>query len=155
MLTQVEQLETHLEDQESKHNAEQRSLRNVDRTIKDLQSQIERRDKMNNQLNDDVSKARDKIERLLRNIEELQQSDSEAQLQARRSERELREEREKALRLERELNGWKALRLERGSTVGRGPVAALSDVGSHRGSGSVYGSGEMPQRKPSNTKGFL
>lgn len=155
MLTQLQQLETHLEDQESKHNAEQRSLRNVDRTMKDLQSQIERRDKMNNQLNDDVSKARDKIERLLRNIEELQQSDSEAQLQARRSERELREEREKALRLERELNGWKALRVERGSTVGRGQVAALSDVGSHRGSSSVYGSGEMPQRKPSNTKGFL
>ncbi|RMJ27364.1 heavy chain [Aspergillus sp. HF37] len=155
MLTQLQQLETHLEDQESKHNTEQRSLRNVDRTVKDLQTQIERREKMNNQLNDDVSKARDKIERLLRNIEELQHSDSDAQLQARRSERELREEREKALRLERELDGWKILRAERGSAVGRGPMATFSDAGSRRGSGSVYGTGETPPRKPSNTKGFL
>lgn len=122
--------------------------------MKDLQSQVERRDKMNNQLNEDISKSRDKIERLLKNIEELQQSDSDAQLQARRAERELREEREKALRLERELDGWKVLRAERGSAIGRGHMAAFSDVGSRRGS-SVYGAGELPQRKPSNTKGFL
>ncbi|KAI9929976.1 hypothetical protein MW887_011786 [Aspergillus wentii] len=149
----IKELETHLEDQESKQTAEQRSLRNVDRTVKDLQSQIERREKINAQLNDDVSKGRDKIERLLRNIEELQQSDSEAQLQARRAERELREERERLLRVERELDGWKALRVERGSAIGRGPMAGLSDVGSRRGS-SAFG-GDIPQRMPSNTKGFL
>lgn len=128
-------------------------MRNVDRTVKDLQSQIERRDKMNSQLNDDVSKARDKIERLLRNIEELQHTDSETQLQVRRAERELREEREKSLRLERELEGWRALRVERGSVLGRSHVGAFSDAGSRRGS-SVYG-GDIPQRMPSNTKGFL
>ncbi|KUM60627.1 hypothetical protein ACN42_g6502 [Penicillium freii] len=149
----IKELETHLEDQESKHSSEQRSLRNVDRTVKDLQSQIDRRDKMNTQLNDDVNRARDKIERLLRNIEELQHNDSDAQLLARRAERDLREEREKALRLERELEGWKALRVERGSTIGRGPVA-FSDAGSRRGS-AVYGSNDIPQRQPSNTKGFL
>jgi myosin protein heavy chain len=145
-------LETHLEEQENKHSSEQRSLRNVDRTVKDLQLQIDRREKINTQLNDDVNKARDRIERLLGNIEELQHSDSETQLQARRAERELREEREKALRLERELEGWKALRVERGSTVSRAPLAALSDVGSRRGSAAYN---ELPQRKPSNTKGFL
>lgn len=123
--------------------------------MKDLQSKIDRRDKMNTQLSDDINKARDKIERLLRNIEELQQGDTETQLQARRAERELREEREKALRLERELEGWKALRVERGSTVGRGgAMATFSDVGSRRGS-AAFGSAETPQRKPSNTKGFL
>lgn len=106
-------------------------------------------------MNDDVNKARDKIERLLRNIDELQQGDTETQLQARRAERELREEREKALRLERELEGLKALRIERGSsTLSRSPMAALSDVGSPRGS-VTYSSYETPQRKPSNTKGFL
>ncbi|XRM38341.1 class II myosin [Aspergillus tubingensis] len=150
----IKELETHLEDQEAKHSSEQRSLRNVDRTVKDLQSQIERRDKMNSQLNDDVSKARDKIERLLRNIEELQHADSETQLQVRRAERELREEREKSLRLERELEGWRALRVERGSVLGRSHVGAFSDAGSRRGS-SVYGAGDIPQRMPSNTKGFL
>ncbi|KAJ5322658.1 hypothetical protein N7452_010947 [Penicillium brevicompactum] len=150
----IKELETHLEDQESKHSTEQRSLRNVDRTVKDLQSQIDRRDKMNAQLNDDVNRARDKIERLLRNIEEIQHNDSDAQLLARRAERELREEREKALRLERELEGWRGLRNERGSVIGRTPVHNFSDAGSRRGS-AVYGSNDTPQRHPSNTKGFL
>ncbi|CAG8418034.1 unnamed protein product [Penicillium salamii] len=149
----IKELEAHLEDQESKHSSEQRSLRNVDRTVKDLQSQIDRRDKMNAQLNDDVNRARDKIERLLRNIEEIQHNDSDAQLLARRAERELREEREKALRLEREIEGWRGLRVERGSVIGR-PTHNFSDAGSRRGS-AVYGSNDIPQRHPSNTKGFL
>jgi hypothetical protein len=34
------------EEQENKHSSEQRSLRNVDRTVKDLQAQIDRRDKI-------------------------------------------------------------------------------------------------------------
>lgn len=147
-------METHLEEQENKNSAEQRSLRNVDRTVKDLQSQIDRREKMNAQLNEELNKGREKIERLLQNIDELQQVDTETQMQARRAERELREEREKALRLERELEGWKSLRVERTSTIGRLPMAAMSDVGSRRGS-AAYGSNDMPQRKPSNTKGFL
>ena len=160
-------METLLDDEESRRNAEQRSIRNVDRTVKDLQSQIERRDKTNAQLTDDISKSRDKVERLLRTIEELQTSDSENQLQARRAERELREEREKSLRLERELEGWKALRMERSTGIGRsGTFATLSDGErfgdnrSRRGSGVYVGSGptsgiEIPQRKDSNTKGFL
>jgi myosin heavy chain 9/10/11/14 len=117
--------------------------------VKDLQSQIERRDKINSQLQDDISKSRDKAERLLQTIDELQSSDSENQLQARRAERELREEREKALRLERELEGWKALRMERGTGLNRsGTMAALSEIGSRRGSVEI-------QRQPSNSKGFL
>ncbi|KJK67962.1 Myosin head motor domain protein [Aspergillus parasiticus SU-1] len=145
----IKDLETHLEEQEAKHSSEQRSLRNVDRTVKDLQSQIERREKINAQLTDDVNKARDKIDRLLRNIEELQHNDTDTQLQVRRAERELREEKEKSLRLERELQGWRALRLERG----RGHVT-FSDVGSRRGSNG-FSSSDIPQRMPSNTKGFL
>ncbi len=144
-------METHLEEQEAKNSSEQRSVRNVDRTVKDLQSQIERREKMNSQLEEDVNRGREKVERLLKSIDELQQSESDSQLQARRAERELREEREKSLKLERELNGWKALRVERG--VGRSHVT-FSDTGSRRGSGA-YTTGDLPQRMPSNTKGFL
>lgn len=115
---------------------------------------------MNNQLTEDIGKSRDKIERLLQTIEELQTSDSENQLQARRAERELREEREKSLRLERELEGWKALRLERGSIAGKGPAyggaSEMGDRYSRRGSGVYVGSGiELPQRKMSTSKGFL
>lgn len=105
---------------------------------------------MNSQLNDEVNKARDRIERLLKNIEELQQEDTETQMQARRAERELREEREKVLLLERELENWKA----RNTTIARAPMPALGETGSRRGS-AAYGYDMMPQRKPSNTKGFL
>ncbi|KAF7718793.1 Myosin heavy chain [Penicillium ucsense] len=147
----IKELETHLEEQESKHTAEQRSLRNVDRTVKDLQSQIERRDKMNVQLTEEVNKARDRVERLLKNIEELQQGDTETQLQARRAERDLREEREKVQFLERELENLKAMRSS--ASIGR-PMTAFSETGSRRGS-AAYGFDSTPQRKPSNTKGFL
>ncbi|KAI9875883.1 MAG: hypothetical protein M1830_007846, partial [Pleopsidium flavum] len=97
----IQELEKQLDEQESQRNQSQRSVRNVDRTVRDLQSQIERRDKINTQLSEDISKSRDKMERLLSTIDELQSSDSTNQLQARRAERDLREEREKALRLER------------------------------------------------------
>jgi myosin heavy chain 9/10/11/14 len=124
--------------------------------------QIQRREKQNTQLVEDVNKARDKISTLLTTIDELQSSDSQSQLQAKRAEREVREEKEKVLRLERELEGWKGLRLERGSggwlnrswTMGELSELAASDmmasrVGSRKGWGMC--APEMPQRKPSNT----
>ena len=101
---------------------------------------------------------------LLSTIDELQQSDSTNHLAAKRAERDLREEREKCLRLERELEGWKALRMERGSHAGSRRVSGLSGMGlqvpgplgedGRPGSarGSQYGS---INRKPSGTKGFL
>ena len=67
---------------------------------------------------------------MLKAIEELQASDSEHQLTARRAEREAREEREKSLRLERELEGWKGLRLDRNHAGSRaGTLVALSEYG--------------------------
>lgn len=118
--------------------------------MKDLQSQIDRREKINVQLTEDMNKAQDKITRLLQNIDELNQGDTDTQMRVRRAERELREEKEKALRLERELANLKA----RGSVIGRAPMAAISDAGSRKGS-AAYGSNNDLQRKPSNTKGFL
>jgi myosin protein heavy chain len=133
-LTLTLQLETALETLETSRTKEARSVRNVDRTVKDLELQITRRDKVNAQLADDVAKARDRVGNLLQTIEELQSSDSTNQLQAKRAERELREEREKALRLERELEGWKALRMERSEMRRSGTFKALSDYnGSIRG----------------------
>ena len=99
----VRELESKLETQENDRSLTARSVRNADRTVRDLQSQIERRDRQNSQLSDDVAKSRDKVERLLATIDELQSDDSKHQLVAKRAERELREEREERLRLEREL----------------------------------------------------
>jgi myosin protein heavy chain len=135
----------------------------VDRTVKDLQQQIERRDKVNAQLQDDISRSRDKVEKLLKTIDELQASDSTNQLSARRAERELREEREKALRLERELEGWKALRMEKGSSLHSGGIRRSGQWRSaSEWSDDTSSSGiDVPKRKSSLnrqhsvTKGFL
>lgn len=136
-------------------------MRNVDRTVKDLQAQIDRREKSVTILSEDLSKSRDKVERLLQTIDELQASDSSSQLTAKRAERELREEKEKSLRLERELEGLRGGL--RGSVARSERVAALSDYGggSRRASSvrppSVVGDVkiEVPQRQSSLMKGFL
>lgn len=175
----IHELESQLEAQETERSKSQRSNRNVDRIVKDLQSQIDRKDKQAAQLSDDASRLRDKVEKLLKTIEELQASESTNQLSARRAEREFREEKEKTLRLERELEGWKTLRMEKSSINGGGSirfstpgaesVRRLSNLGTFRSldgedasSSSVSGTGiEVPKRKssigrtPSLTKGFL
>ncbi|RYP86174.1 hypothetical protein DL769_000786 [Monosporascus sp. CRB-8-3] len=110
----IQELESQLEAQETERSKSARSVRNVDRTVKDLQAQIDRKDKQASQLAEDSARLRDRVEKLLGTIDELQASESDHQLQARRAERELREEREKARRLERELEGWKNLRMEKG-----------------------------------------
>jgi myosin protein heavy chain len=171
--TDTFQLEKSLEAAEAQRSTEARSIRTVDRTVRDLQSQIDRREKQNTAISEDLGKARDKISNLLSTIDELQTSDSTNQLAAKRAERDLREERERALRLERELEGWKSLRLERGST--RGGLAVPDFTGSQSG-GSVRGLRESsvgilspdrnrdsldgplagkPSRRVSATKGFL
>lgn len=122
---------------------------------------------------EDLNKSRDKISSLLATIDELQSSDSTNQLAAKRAERELREEREKNLRLERELEGWKNLRVDRRSILGV-PPAPGSDAGdsrSRRGSSigllmgemgeasandkGKYGSLRSNLRRVSGQKGFL
>ncbi|TVY90691.1 Myosin type-2 heavy chain, partial [Lachnellula willkommii] len=143
----VQELESQLEAQETQRNKSQRDVRNVDRTVKDLQSQIDRRDKANAQLEEEVARSRDRCEKFLKTIDELQNSDSASQLNARKAERELRDEREKALRLERELEGWKQLRMEKGSSMRRsGTWRPGSEFG---GSGADENGIQIPKRKSS------
>ncbi|KAI9709980.1 MAG: hypothetical protein M1820_003058 [Bogoriella megaspora] len=161
----IQELEKQLESETSLRATETRTQRTSDRTFKDLQSQIARKEKSLAQMTSDLDASRAKISRLLTNIDELQQADSASQLASKRSERELREEREKNLRLERELEGWKGLRMERESVRRSGTLAALSDVDvrSRRGSLTVKREGSaVPmegergnERKVSATKGFL
>jgi myosin protein heavy chain len=153
-------LEQQLEDQLTQQSQSQRSVRNVDRTVKDLQLQIERKEKANTQLQEDISRSRDKVEKLLKAIDELQQSESEAQLQAKRAEREAREAKEQKLRLERENEGWKAAGMGRPSSVMGTPGRRM---GSGQWKGSEYGESgvDIPKRKSSlsrqisMSKGFL
>jgi myosin protein heavy chain len=109
-----------LEKHETAKTRSQRSNRNVDRAVKDLQGQLERKDKQNTQLSEDVSRMREKVDKLLKTIDELQASESTNQLSTRRAERDLREEKEKSLRLEREVESLKSLK--GGSSVGSGSI---------------------------------
>ncbi|KAK1448171.1 hypothetical protein CCUS01_11915 [Colletotrichum cuscutae] len=156
----IQELESQLEEHENEKNKSQRSVRNVDRIVKDLQGQIDRKDKQNTQLQDDVARMRDKAEKLLQTIEELQSSESENQLQARRAERELREEKERSMRLERELEGIKALRFEKGAASAMGSVRGAWRTG-FSVDDDTASMISVPKRKsslsraPSLTKGFL
>ncbi|SPN99827.1 related to myosin II [Cephalotrichum gorgonifer] len=150
----IQELENQLETQEEERTKSQRSVRNVDRVVKDLQSQIERKEKQNAHLTDDVNRLGEKMGKLLRTIEDLQASESTSQLSARRAERELREEKERCAELEREVAGLKAVRGEKGPNYG--------SVGRSGWKASGEGAGfEVPQRKsslsrvPSMTKGFI
>ncbi|RDA84558.1 hypothetical protein CP532_1099 [Ophiocordyceps camponoti-leonardi (nom. inval.)] len=152
----IQELESQLESKESERSKSQRSARNIDRVVKDLQSQIERKEKQNTQLSEDIGRMRDKVDKLLKTIDELQASESTNQLSARRAERELREEKEKAMRLERELLGWKGLKGHTSSTSAagslRGRIAPPSWTESEDGPASAV---DGPRRRPSLTKGFL
>lgn len=161
------QLEAQLEAQEKERNDSARSVRNVDRTVKDLQLQIERRDKANTQLEEDISRNRDKVEKLLKTIDELQSSESDNQLAARRAERALKEEKEKALRLEKELESWKGRAGQVGSArrAGSGMWSVVNGHARERSGSVAVGAEEngieIPKRKssisraPSMSKGFL
>jgi hypothetical protein len=114
-----------------------------------LQGQIDRREKLVSSLEEDLNRQRDRVSDLLKNIDQLQSQVSEKEMLARRTDRELKDEREKALRLEREVEGWKGLRFDRGSVKGgTGTLrVASSQFGSIRGRrdgslalGSVSGS---------------
>jgi myosin protein heavy chain len=142
-----------LEAQETERNKSQRSVRNVDRSIKDLQTEIDRKERANTQLNQDVSRHRDKIQKLLETVEELHKSDAENQMSAKRAEAKLREEKEKALKLEKELE---TLKTRGGGTMRRGNSgwASASEFGEDNGV-------DIPQRRSSlrrevsMSKGFL
>lgn len=146
------QLESQVETHERERSKSQRSERNVDRAVNDLQSQIERKDKQNAQLSDDVNRMRDKVDKLLKTIDELQASESTHQLSTRRAERELREEKERTLRLEREIDSVKNL----GSAVGSLRSRAMSPWKTTETEDFAALAREMSlNRAPSMTKGFL
>ncbi|KAF7536635.1 hypothetical protein G7054_g4333 [Neopestalotiopsis clavispora] len=169
----VTQLESQLETQETERSKSTREVRNVDRIVKDMQAQIERKDRQASQAVEDATRQRDKVEKLLKAIEELQASESDSQLSTRRAERELREEREKTLKLERELEGMRLTRADKGNfrfgspaldgsgvrrlSGYRGSIEGVLDDAHSLSGGSIDGpNGESSlNRNPSLIKGFL
>ncbi|KKF93573.1 Myosin type-2 heavy chain 1 [Ceratocystis platani] len=153
----IQELESQLEAKDEARSREARSVRNVDRVVKDLQDQIDRKEKQNAQLEDDLTRMNEKVDKLLKAIDELQASESASQLTSRRAERELRESREKLLMMEREVEA------ARGTTYGGpgtgGGAFARGSFRRHTGNAFTrlvendHESGLT--REPSLTKGFI
>jgi len=105
-------------------------------------------------LNQDISRHRDKIQKLLETVEELHKSDAENQMSAKRAEAKFREEKEKALKLEKELETMKARSVGTMRRTGNSSWTVASEFGEDNGV-------EIPQRKSSlrremsMSKGFL
>ena len=107
-----------------------------------------------------MARSRDKVEKLLKAIDELQSSESSVQLAARRAERELREEKEKALRFQRELETLKS-RAVYGSGTMRSTMASENWGLAGNEKDELENGIEVPERKSSlnrqfsMSKGFL
>ena len=98
---------------ESSQTQKSRLSRNNDRQVRDLEAKLDRKEMANSQLQSDVDSSRDRIDRLLKTVDELQASDSDHSLAAKRAERELQSEKERRLKLEKELEAIKDARSDR------------------------------------------
>lgn len=130
LLKRIKELENELCERDSMLNKENKTMRDTDRSIKDLQYQLSQRDKIKERLENELSKSEEKIQKLKIVVDELQSSESESKLAARRAEREARDEREKSLRLEKELEKAKS-RIESVSMISKSStIKSLSSLNS-------------------------
>ncbi|KAF5092922.1 hypothetical protein D0Z03_002636 [Geotrichum reessii] len=106
-MQKVNQLEKQLEEQADRYAEESRNLRSNDRSVKDLQTQLQQREKINSKLQEEVTKNESKIRSLQETVENLQGLETTYRLSSRRAEREARDYKETSLRLEKELEEWK------------------------------------------------
>ena len=112
----------------------------------DLRQQLETRTKQNTNLNRDLNNARAEISTLNAQLKDYQAAETSHQQALKKATREMQQERDRAQRIERELEGWRGLRMEKenrrsGSFGGYPPLGDSPDASNRRVSGSFGGSG--------------
>lgn len=107
LVQKVSDLEKRLDEQTQKYAEESRSFRSNDRSVKDLQTQILQKERLEAKLQEEISRNETKIRSLQETIESLQGMETTQRLASRRAEREARDFKETSLRLEKELEDWK------------------------------------------------
>lgn len=107
LVQKVSDLEKRLDEQTQKYTEESRSFRSNDRSVKDLQTQILQKERLEAKLQEEISRNETKIRSLQETIESLQGMETTQRLASRRAEREARDLKETSLRLEKELEDWK------------------------------------------------
>ena len=107
----------------------------------DLRQQLETRTKQNASLNRDLNNARAEIATLHSQLKDHQAAEASHQQALKKANREMHQERDRAHRIERELEGWRGLRMEKenrrsGSFGGYPPLGDSPDASNRRISGS-------------------
>lgn len=121
--SRIAELEKELQTQDRMKLEESRSLRNTDRTIKDLENSLAQRDAAQKRIEDKMHKAELRTQSMQQDIETLRDSEAANQMRARRAERDAADQRERALRAEKELERYKSRdelnKISRSNTMNR------------------------------------
>lgn len=105
--TRVAELEQALEEQSKQHAEQSRTFRSNDRTVKDLIGQVTQREKTAQRVQEELQRSEHKVKKLQETVEALQSTETAQRLSARRAEREAKDAKERALRLQKDLEEWK------------------------------------------------
>ncbi|KAI0226608.1 class II myosin [Massospora cicadina] len=124
LTARIEELAAQLDSETNDKHAMLRNTRKADRMVRELQFQLAERDKQRVALEAHSTKATQTIQQLRDQIDELENSESALQLSKRRAEREAADERERAARLEREVERLKA-RLDKNLSATTSPYGSL------------------------------
>ncbi|ORY83268.1 P-loop containing nucleoside triphosphate hydrolase protein [Protomyces lactucae-debilis] len=130
----IQELEEELSRQAMAKSEESRSLRSTDRNIKELEAMLQRKASTEQLLSQQAAKAEAKMQALQQDLESSRDSDAAHQLRAKRAEREATDQRERALRAEKELERLRsraeaAKNLTRQSTLATGGPGARLSIG--------------------------
>lgn len=105
--SRVAELEERLHRQANEHAREILALKADSRSLKDLESQLESKERLISRLQEESAKGNDRIKQLIQTVDNLQAEESAHRIATRRADREARDAKERALRLEKELGDWK------------------------------------------------
>jgi myosin protein heavy chain len=103
LLKRIQDLEEEVARQAKAKSDESRTIRSSDRTIKELEAALQRKELAEQLLSKQAAAAESRLHVLQQDIEGLRDSDAAHQLKAKRAEREATDQRERALRAEKEL----------------------------------------------------
>lgn len=106
--TRITELEKELQALDRAKLEESRTVRTTDRTIKELETALAHRDMTRKLADDRAAKSESRLQALQQDLETLRDSESANQLRARRAERDAADQRERALRAEKELERYKS-----------------------------------------------
>ncbi|KAJ3051404.1 hypothetical protein HK097_007621 [Rhizophlyctis rosea] len=115
----MEELAAQLDAETREKNEAIKNVRKAERVVRDLQFQLQERDKAKGRFEEEMEKMEGRLKRMKGQVEDLESSESELQLAKRKLEREVAEYKERAYRLEKENEKLKKVDLSSMSRMDR------------------------------------